>query len=175
MNPLEFLNEIFNFHRYNYSKCNRDNNIEAAIESSSNNNYLLNNINYLKVIKNNRILYARFQDKILSDNRPTTIVVNVVSNDKNSIKIALNLPHCDECLVDPEFLLTLIFNIEFSLLISPDYSFECKDSRKWVIAVAVSVSVGFVALLVALFFVYKKSTVLKIKLYKFKKLLKSNN
>ncbi|EGC40450.1 hypothetical protein DICPUDRAFT_74023 [Dictyostelium purpureum] len=147
------------------NKCNRDNK-EATLESSSNNNYLLNNINYLKVIKNNRILYARFQDKMLSDNRPTTIVANVVSNDKKSIKIVLNLPHCDECLIDPDF----------SLLVSSDYNFECKDSRKWVIAVAVSVSVvGFAVLLVALYFVFKKSTVLKIQLYKFKKQLKNNN
>ncbi|EGC40468.1 hypothetical protein DICPUDRAFT_73963 [Dictyostelium purpureum] len=122
------------------NKCNKDDN-EATIESSSNNNYLMNNINYLKVIKNNRILYARFQDKMLSDNRPTTIVANVISNDKKSIKIALNLPHCDECLIDPDF----------SLLISPDYNFECKDSRKWVIGVAVSslsvINVSFYILL----------------------------
>ncbi|EGC35684.1 hypothetical protein DICPUDRAFT_33021, partial [Dictyostelium purpureum] len=148
------------------NKCNNDNN-DAEIESSSNNNYLSNNINYLKITKNNRILYARFQDIMLSDNRPTTILAKLISSDKSSVRIGLNLPHCSDCLIDPDF----------SLLVSTDYKFECKEkSKKWIIAVSVILGVvAFVAIAIGLYVALKKSTVLKIKVYKLKKLLKNNN
>ncbi|EGC33472.1 hypothetical protein DICPUDRAFT_80754 [Dictyostelium purpureum] len=109
------------------SECNEDNK-DAMVESSSNNHYLTNNINYLKITKNNRVLYSRFQDKMLSDNRPTTITSQLLSSNNSFVQIGLNLPHCDECLIDPDF----------SLLINSNYKFECKDpSKKWIIAVAV--------------------------------------
>ncbi|EGC40605.1 hypothetical protein DICPUDRAFT_146524 [Dictyostelium purpureum] len=101
---------------------------EFAIESQSNINNIINNINYLKIIKNGNVLYSRFQDKILSDNRPTTVTAQLLSKDETSVKIALNLPHCEDCLIDPDF----------SLLITSGYLNNCNTgSKKWVVAVAV--------------------------------------
>ncbi|EGC40527.1 hypothetical protein DICPUDRAFT_73854 [Dictyostelium purpureum] len=133
----------------------------STIESQSNNNNLIDNINYLKITKNGNILYSRFQDKMLSDNRPTTVTAKILSKDKTSVKIALNLPHCDECLIDPDF----------SLLITPDYKTDCKSSKKWVIAVAVVFGVvGLAIFSIVLYLIYKKSTFLKIKVYAFRKI-----
>ncbi|EGC40529.1 hypothetical protein DICPUDRAFT_73857 [Dictyostelium purpureum] len=138
----------------------------STIESQSNNNNLIDNINYLKITKNGNILYSRFQDKMLSDKRPTTVTAKILSKDKTSVKIALNLPHCDECLIDPDF----------SLLITSDYKTDCKSSKKWVIAVAVVCGVvGLAIVSISLYLIYKKSTFLKIKVYAFRKYLQNNN
>ncbi|EGC32279.1 hypothetical protein DICPUDRAFT_155773 [Dictyostelium purpureum] len=140
--------------------CNSDNE-NAMVESSS--QYLSNNINYLKISKNKRVLYAKFQDKMLANDRPTTITTQLLSKNETSVKISLNLPHCEECLIDPDF----------SLLISQDYKFDCQKSKNWIIAVAVVAGVvGLALIFIASFIIYKKSTFLKIKVYAFKKHLK---
>ncbi|EGC37540.1 hypothetical protein DICPUDRAFT_76831 [Dictyostelium purpureum] len=69
----------------NNNKCNRDDN-EATIESSSNNNYLLNNINYLKLLKTKEYL---MQD---SNNMEKSIIHHlIIWQSKYSNQIILKL------------------------------------------------------------------------------------
>ncbi|KAM9992069.1 hypothetical protein ACTFIZ_012717 [Dictyostelium cf. discoideum] len=144
----------------NNEKCNQDTQIESFGGGSD--NKILNGINYLKVSKVGKILYGRFQDKMLSDGRENIIITKIISNDDKSVKVLLNLPHCTECLIDPDF----------SLLVNPNFDSTCKDddSRKWVIPVAVVVSVvGATVIVIICFIIYKKSTFMKVQVHKLKR------
>ncbi|KAN0024307.1 hypothetical protein ACTFIV_008712 [Dictyostelium citrinum] len=114
-------------------------------------------LNYVTIRKNNKVLVGRFINRVLSDGRSTFITSNVVSSDKESLVLQVNLPHCvSECIIDPDF----------SLLVSPDYTDNCSSKRKWVIPVAVVVSVvGAAFLIVASAIIYRKNQIaIKIKL-----------
>ncbi|KAM9973879.1 hypothetical protein ACTFIW_007541 [Dictyostelium discoideum] len=159
----------------NYEKCNQDTQIESLSSfggsgnsgnsgSGDSDNKILNGINYLKISKDGKTLYGRFQDKMLSDGRENIIITQIISHDDKSVKVLLNLPHCTQCLIDPDF----------SLLVNPNFDSSCKDddddSRKWVIPVAVVVSVIGVAILVIVcFIIYKRSILIKVQVHKLKR------
>ncbi|KAN0040831.1 hypothetical protein ACTFIV_003367 [Dictyostelium citrinum] len=146
----------------NNEKCNQD----TQIESLGGDNKILNGINYLKVSKNGKTLYGRFQDKMLSDGRENIIITKIISHDDKSVKVILNLPHCTQCLIDPDF----------SLLVNPNFDSSCENdnSRKWVIPVAVVVSVvGATILVIVCVLIFKKSTFMKVQAHKLKRLNKN--
>ncbi|KAK5579159.1 hypothetical protein RB653_008838 [Dictyostelium firmibasis] len=106
-------------------------------------------LNYVTIKKNNKVLVGRFINRVLSDGRSTFITSNVIPSDKDSLILQVNLPHCvKECIIDPDF----------SVLVSPDYLDNCPTKRKWVIPVAVVVSVVGAGFLVGLsVLLYKKN------------------
>ncbi|KAN0028239.1 hypothetical protein ACTFIV_010078 [Dictyostelium citrinum] len=142
--------------------CNKQ---ETSIDTSNANNQQVSN--YIQISKNSKTLVGRFINQVIADSRPTfmssTIINDNNNNDKStsSIKIGLNLPHCNECLIDPDF----------SILVSPDFKDSCDQSsnkNKWLIPVAVVVPVvGCAAIAVISIVVYKKNRY-TIKLFKLK-------
>ncbi|EGC35868.1 hypothetical protein DICPUDRAFT_32742 [Dictyostelium purpureum] len=126
----------------------------------------ISTFNYIKISRNNQALTGRFINKLISDGRPTfySTSVNNDTSTPSSVILSLNLPHCDSCVIDPDF----------SLIVSPDFK-ECKSSRKWFIPVVVTVPiVGVACLIVIIAFLYRKSTTVKviIKAAKLKKINK---
>ncbi|KAN0026689.1 hypothetical protein ACTFIV_007679 [Dictyostelium citrinum] len=128
----------------------------------------MNHENFVTIIKDNKILNGRYIDHIISDGISTFISSTIFEKDSNSITVALNLPHCKNCLIDPDF----------SVLLSSDFKENCEDSysKNYVIPVSVAVSVGGAAILAAsaIFFYRKKfvENTLKIQL---KRLSKNNS
>ncbi|KAN0052838.1 hypothetical protein ACTA71_006945 [Dictyostelium dimigraforme] len=128
----------FSISNWNYQKVNTcnddDNDGESSFESlslSSNNQSDHLNLNYLKFTINGKTLQGRFQDKMLSDGRSTITLSKVLSKTNNMVVIGLELPHCIQCLPDPDF----------SVILSPNFETldSCKslnDNRKpWLIPV----------------------------------------
>ncbi|KAM9985528.1 hypothetical protein ACTFIZ_009069 [Dictyostelium cf. discoideum] len=146
--------------------CNKQ---DTSIDISNANNQQISN--YIQISKNSKTLVGRFINQVIADSRSTFMSSTIINdNDKSSssssIKIGLNLPHCKECLIDPDF----------SVLVSPDFKESCDESNKnkWLIPVVVVVPVvGFaaiVALSVVLFKKYKYNLkFIAIKLKPFKK------
>ncbi|KAK5575149.1 hypothetical protein RB653_010405 [Dictyostelium firmibasis] len=136
------------------NECIDSDSKSTNVETSSNSNDL-QNVNYLKISKNGKTLYGRFQTKMLSDGRPTTTITKVISKDDKKILISLNMPHCNECLLDPDF----------SVVINPDFksSDSCgKENKKpWLIPVAVTVPIVGCALIIASFLLTMKILRLK--------------
>ncbi|KAN0027286.1 hypothetical protein ACTFIU_009976 [Dictyostelium citrinum] len=119
------------------------------VEISSNSNNL-ENVNYLKISKSGKTLYGRFQDKMLSDGRSTTTITKIISKDDKKVVISLDMPHCNQCLLDPDF--SVIINSDFK---SSD---SCGKGNKkpWLIPVAVTVPVVGCALIIAAFLLRNK-------------------
>ncbi|KAM9986053.1 hypothetical protein ACTFIZ_004334 [Dictyostelium cf. discoideum] len=131
-------------------KINNCINIEHTnVETSSNSNNL-QNVNYLKISKNGKTLYGRFQDKMLSDGRSTTTITKIISKDDKKVLISLDMPHCNQCLLDPDF--SVIINSDFK---SSD-SCGKENKKSWLIPVAVTVPVVGCALIIAAFMLGKK-------------------
>ncbi|KAN0027287.1 hypothetical protein ACTFIU_009977 [Dictyostelium citrinum] len=130
------------------NKCIDDND-STNVEISSNSNNL-ENVNYLKISKSGKTLYGRFQDKMLSDGRSTTTITKIISKDDKKVVISLDMPHCNQCLLDPDF--SVIINSDFK---SSD---SCGKGNKkpWLIPVAVTVPVVGCALIIAAFMLRKK-------------------
>ncbi|KAK5583211.1 hypothetical protein RB653_004802 [Dictyostelium firmibasis] len=146
------------------SNYSNDCNIKDTEIETSNDELSATSFNYIRISKNNKILGARFINRVLSDGK-STFLSTTIKNETNSIIVVLNLPHCTkECLIDPDF----------SLLVDPQFS-ECeKTSRKWVIPVSVVVSIcGFATLLVLGFYFYKKNTTFKLQILKLKRINKN--
>jgi len=120
------------------SKCGNNgslitSDLHASDQSSS--------LNYISIEIGNKIFYGRFIDKVLSDGKPTFSRVSVTEQSNSSITVSINLPYCKECIIDPDF----------SVLVSIKGVDECGNelptSKKWIIPVAVVVSlVGFACL-----------------------------
>ncbi|KAN0007034.1 hypothetical protein ACTFIU_005228 [Dictyostelium citrinum] len=142
---------------YNNDCNNKDTEIETTSADQSTTSF-----NLVKISKNNKILGARFINRVISDGKPT-FLSTTIKNETDSIIVVLNLPHCTkECLIDPDF----------SLLVDPQFQSECESkSRKWVVPVAVVVSViGFAGLAVAGFIIYKKQSVaIKVQIHRLKR------
>ncbi|KAM9984832.1 hypothetical protein ACTFIY_009266 [Dictyostelium cf. discoideum] len=109
-------------------------NEHTNVETSSNSNNL-QNVNYLKISKNGKTLYGRFQDKMLSDGRSTTTITKIISKDDKKVLISLDMPHCNQCLLDPDF--SVIINSDFK----PSDSCDKENKKSWLIPVAVTVPV----------------------------------
>ncbi|KAM9973307.1 hypothetical protein ACTFIR_012683 [Dictyostelium discoideum] len=119
------------------------------VETSSNSNNL-QNVNYLKISKNGKTLYGRFQDKMLSDGRSTTTITKIISKDDKKVLISFDMPHCNQCLLDPDF--SVIINSDFK---SSD-SCGKENKKSWLIPVAVTVPVVGCALIIVVFLLRKK-------------------
>ncbi|KAM9995552.1 hypothetical protein ACTFIY_001736 [Dictyostelium cf. discoideum] len=97
-------------------------------------------LNYITISKDQKILYGRFINRVVSDTRPTFITTSVVSNNGNSVILGLNLPHCiNSCLIDPDF----------SVLVSSSFKTcdNSKDSGRpaWLLPVVIVVPCVVVA------------------------------
>ncbi|EGC32542.1 hypothetical protein DICPUDRAFT_38252, partial [Dictyostelium purpureum] len=134
------------------------NTIDCNTKSTESTTSLFDNqlLNYITIRKDNKVLYGRFINRAMLDERPRTITTSLIANVNESITIGINMPHCNQCHIDPDF----------SVLVSPDFKSNCEGSSKksYVIPVAVVVSVVGVALIVcALYIVYKKKKALYFK------------
>ncbi|KAM9983377.1 hypothetical protein ACTFIY_000097 [Dictyostelium cf. discoideum] len=160
------LDLISSVEQINY-KDNECNEKETLIDPNNNdNNNNLSSFNYIKISKNNKILNGRFINKVVSDGK-VTFLSTTIKNDSNSITISLNLPHCtNECIIDPDF----------SLLVDMKSYESCSNENKreaWFLPVVIVIPTISLALLVILvFIIYKRSTVLKIKIHKLKRINK---
>ncbi|KAN0035965.1 hypothetical protein ACTA71_005263 [Dictyostelium dimigraforme] len=132
---------------------NECNEMDTSIDTINNQNGE-STFNYIKISKNNKILEGRFINKLISDGRSTYLSTSMKNENKDSITISLNLPHCVEsCIIDPDF----------SVLISSEFKNKCdnsKDERKaYVIPVAVVVSVvGVCAIGAISYLIYRRKT-----------------
>ncbi|KAK5581386.1 hypothetical protein RB653_001418 [Dictyostelium firmibasis] len=144
----------------NTQENNECNNKDTEVDTSEiDKNQLLN---YVTISRNQKILYGRFINRVISDSRQTFITTSIIpnnnnnNNDKQSVIIGLNLPHCiNECLIDPDF----------SVLVSSSYQ-KCSsgsnkdnsDRAAWVLPVAIVVPcVTVVAIIIVSVIVYKKN------------------
>ncbi|KAM9960139.1 hypothetical protein ACTFIW_009264 [Dictyostelium discoideum] len=159
------LDLVSSVEQINY-KDNECNEKETSIDTNNNNNNNLSSFNYIKISKNNKILNGRFINKVVSDGK-VTFLSTTIKNDSNSIIISLNLPHCtNECIIDPDF----------SLLVDMKSYESCSNENKreaWFLPVVIVIPTIFLALLVILIFIiYKRSTVLKVQIHKLKRINK---
>ncbi|KAM9966583.1 hypothetical protein ACTFIR_006803 [Dictyostelium discoideum] len=133
----------------NSSNCNKN---QTEIETNDNQEGKLN-FNYIKISKDNRILVGRFINKLVSNGRSTFLSTTITNDTQSSVIVSLNLPHCKDCLIDPDF----------SLVITSDFKSNCDDDTSksnWVIPTAVVISVAGTAIIVgALLFYYRKKFV----------------
>ncbi|KAN0033472.1 hypothetical protein ACTA71_007159 [Dictyostelium dimigraforme] len=132
------------------NQCIDSSNEDTNVETSSNSN-VLQNVNYLKISKNGKTLYGRFQDKMLSDGRSTTTITKIISKDDKKVLISLDMPHCNQCLLDPDF--SVVINPDFK---SSDSCGSTKNKRSWLISVAVVVPIVGCALIITTFLLRKK-------------------
>ncbi|KAK5583941.1 hypothetical protein RB653_005547 [Dictyostelium firmibasis] len=141
--------------------CNKQ---ETSINTSNADNQQLSN--YIQIYKNSKILVGRFINQVVADSRPTFMSSTIINDNSNrsassSIVLGLNLPHCNECLIDPDF----------SILVSPNFKDSCDGStnkNKWLIPVAVVVPVVGCAVIVILSVVLYKKYRYNIKLFAIK-------
>ncbi|EAL65508.1 hypothetical protein DDB_G0283787 [Dictyostelium discoideum AX4] len=135
---------------------NECNNRDTQVDTSEiDKNQLLN---YVTISRNQKVLYGRFINRVISDSRQTFITTSVIpnnnNNNKQSVVIGLNLPHCThECLIDPDF----------SVLVSSSYQ-ECSSDlnnggrASWVLPVAIVVPCVAVVLIIIIgFILFKKN------------------
>ncbi|EGC33015.1 hypothetical protein DICPUDRAFT_81174 [Dictyostelium purpureum] len=118
-----------------------------------------NNTNFITIKKDGKKLYSRIIDHILSDDRPNFMNTKIIHQSSSSLTLSLNLPHCINCIIDPDF----------SVLLSSDYKSSCK-SKSYILPVAIVVPVVGVALIVTTVLLIKHkqgSALLKMKLSSF--------
>ncbi|KAN0047362.1 hypothetical protein ACTA71_001744 [Dictyostelium dimigraforme] len=143
----------------NTKENNECNNKDTEVDTSEiDKNQLLN---YVTISRNQKVLYGRFINRVISDSRQTFITTSIISDDnynnnddKQSVIIGLNLPHCtNECLIDPDF----------SVLVSSSYQ-ECSsgsnksDRASWVLPVAIVVPcVAAVVIAIIVAVLYRKN------------------
>ncbi|EGC32731.1 hypothetical protein DICPUDRAFT_155266 [Dictyostelium purpureum] len=146
--------------------ANIENNQCNNKETSINKDLLDNNqlLNYITISKNEKVLYGRFINRVLSDHRQSFITTSLISNttttsaNKESFIIGLNLPFFTESLsIDPDF----------SVLVSPSFK-KCKsnDRAKWVLPVAIvvpCVAVATIIIISAIIYKKNRTTVLLVK------------
>ncbi|KAM9991779.1 hypothetical protein ACTFIZ_012433 [Dictyostelium cf. discoideum] len=139
----------------NTQENNECNNKDTEVDTSEiDKNQLLN---YVTISRNQKVLYGRFINRVISDSRQTFITTSVIpnnnNNNKQSVIIGLNLPHCtNECLIDPDF----------SVLVSSSYQ-ECSSDlnngrASWVLPVAIVVPcVAVVLIIIVGLILFKKN------------------
>ncbi|EGC31741.1 hypothetical protein DICPUDRAFT_39465 [Dictyostelium purpureum] len=138
------------------NKCNEKESSSENIQDQA--------TSYVKISKDNKLLYGRFMNKIISDSRVTFISSEIVSNTSNSVIVGLNLPHCvDSCIIDPDF----------SVLIAPNFQSSCKNDSKKTMIIAVSIVVPLVviaATIIVFAVVYRKNRIsIKVKTMKLRR------
>ncbi|KAN0015373.1 hypothetical protein ACTFIU_008104 [Dictyostelium citrinum] len=153
----------------NDNNCNEN---QTEIETNNNQEGKLN-FNYIKISKNNRILVGRFINKLVSNGRSTFLSTSITNDTQSSssspsVIVSLNLPHCKDCLIDPDF----------SLVLTSDFKSNCDndDSSKsnWVIPTAVVISVVGASIIAGVLLFYYRKKFVDGKLQKQLKQLKMN-
>ncbi|KAK5576614.1 hypothetical protein RB653_007758 [Dictyostelium firmibasis] len=122
---------------------------------------------YITIKKNAKMLMGRFLNRIISDGRSTFISTSVISKDNDSIVVAMNLPHCLNCFIDPDY----------SVLISPEFKSSCEDTenkKRWLIPVVVVIPIVSISLIVALSYILYRKNIKKAFLRKLKMIDLSN-
>ncbi|EGC32286.1 hypothetical protein DICPUDRAFT_38629 [Dictyostelium purpureum] len=130
-------------------KDHQGNQCNNATTSVSESNLSESNLNYLKITKNSKVLFGRFINSILSDGRATFITSGIVERNNDSLIVGLNLPHCSNCLIDPDF----------SVLVDSSYKSTCGEDNKksWVLPVSIVVPCVFAASAIIIgAFLYKR-------------------
>ncbi|KAM9962541.1 hypothetical protein ACTFIR_005449 [Dictyostelium discoideum] len=113
---------------------------------------------YVTIIKNSKILIGRFLNRIISDGKSTFISTSLISKSNDSVIVGMNLPHCINCFIDPDY----------SVLVTPDFKSDCENSennkKQWLIPVVVVVPVVAISLIVATsYIIYRKKINRKFK------------
>ncbi|KAM9983138.1 hypothetical protein ACTFIZ_005744 [Dictyostelium cf. discoideum] len=143
---------------YSTPKCaNTQGDEKVSIDSNGFTNEN-DNLNYLTITKNNRKLYGRFLSKMLSDGRSTFTTSNIISTTDVDVTVALNLPHCDICLLDPDFSILLNSNVKDNEETCEDETKDTKISTTTIIAICVSVG-GAAIIGAAGYLLYRKKIV----------------
>ncbi|KAK5579426.1 hypothetical protein RB653_009109 [Dictyostelium firmibasis] len=134
----------------NNDECNKEN---TQIDTNQmDKNQVLN---YVTISKDQKILYGRFINRVVSDTKPTFITTSIIqTNQSDSLIIGVNLPHCKQsCLIDPDF----------SVLVSSKYQ-QCSNDNNsngkapWILPVAIVVPCVTVAALIIIgSIVYRKN------------------
>ncbi|KAM9968025.1 hypothetical protein ACTFIW_002456 [Dictyostelium discoideum] len=123
----------------------------SAVGNDTNSN---NNNDYDK--QRSHQLIHRMQNNQQNSNYIQISKFKNINNNNNkssssSVMLGLNLPHCKECLIDPDF----------SVLVSPDFKESCNErtnKNKWLIpVVVVAPVVGFAAILTLSIVLYRKN------------------
>ncbi|KAM9984476.1 hypothetical protein ACTFIZ_004180 [Dictyostelium cf. discoideum] len=146
----------------NDNDCNEN---ESNLDTSNSND--LSVFNYIKISKNNKLFSGRFINRVVSDGVSTFLSSTTTKSSLDSVIVSLNLPHCKkECVIDPDF----------SVLVTSKFQQNCEkddNNKKYVIPVAVVVSVvGVAAIAAGTYVFYRKKFVenqLKIRLKIFNK------
>ncbi|KAM9985312.1 hypothetical protein ACTFIZ_008847 [Dictyostelium cf. discoideum] len=129
-------------------------------------------LNYITIEKNNKIFTGRFINKLLSDGRATFFSSQVVSRNNESLIIGLNLPHCSNCVVDPDF--SVLVSSSFKTTTTTDCDTNSNKKNNWKTPVAVVISVvGFSIIVIISMIIFKKHrTLIKVKVFTAIKLTK---
>ncbi|KAM9956510.1 hypothetical protein ACTFIR_003228 [Dictyostelium discoideum] len=143
--------------------CNKQ---DTSIDTSNANNQ--QNSNYIQISKNSKTLVGRFINQVIADSRSTFMSSTIIKDNNNkssssssSVMLGLNLPHCKECLIDPDF----------SVLVSPDFKESCNEStnkNKWLIPVVVVVPVVGCTLIATISILLYRKNRYRIQLLKLK-------
>ncbi|KAM9992781.1 hypothetical protein ACTFIY_010233 [Dictyostelium cf. discoideum] len=118
---------------------------------------------YIQITKNSKKLIGRFINQVIADSRSTFMSSTILKNkndDDSSITLGLNLPHCNECLIDPDF----------SVLVTDDFKDSCGEStrNKWVVPVAVVIPVVTIAAIIVIVSILYRKNRIGIKVFKTK-------
>ncbi|EGG21966.1 tenascin C [Cavenderia fasciculata] len=112
-------------------------------------NQVESTIKYITIMRDGKVLYARFIDRVLSDGRSTFSRTRVINQTEAYIYVGIGLPYCpNQCILDPDF----------SILIQEDGM--CKSSSNDILIISVSVVVSLVgasAILIAVFALRRKA------------------
>ncbi|KYR01065.1 tenascin C [Tieghemostelium lacteum] len=133
-----------------FNQCDEDGSGDNGIETDG-------NLNFLQIKKGGKVFYGQFLNKVLSDQRATIVSNQIISEDDNSILIGLNLPHCNECVIDPNF--SVLVDSEFN-------NDDCKSSllkdKPWFLPVVVVIPIVSVAIIgAASYVIIKKNQLIK--------------
>ncbi|KAN0030463.1 hypothetical protein ACTA71_009101 [Dictyostelium dimigraforme] len=140
--------------------CNEQ---ESSTDTSNVDNQQVSS--YIQITKNSKKLIGRFINQVIADSRPTFMSSTIIKNnnddgDDSSITLGLNLPHCNECLIDPDF----------SVLVTDDFQDSCGKStrNKWVVPVAVVIPVVTIAIIIVVVSILYRKNRIGIKVFKTK-------
>ncbi|KYR00593.1 tenascin C [Tieghemostelium lacteum] len=137
------------------SECNGNANING--EESQ-----LETLNYFTIEQEGKVLYGKFIDQMMSDGKPTYSSTKIMSKTENEIIVAISIPHCTECIIDPNLSVLLDPNHKES-----DCSTVNSKDKKWLIPTVVVVTVvGGLSILGAVGYLLQKRYYYKIKMVK---------
>ncbi|KAM9993916.1 hypothetical protein ACTFIZ_011877 [Dictyostelium cf. discoideum] len=133
-------------------------------------------LNYVTITKDGTVLYGRFINRALSDQRPTFITSQIVDKNISSITVGLNLPHCIDCIIDPDFSI-LVQNKEFKSNCKSGNNYD--NDRVWFLPVVIVVPIvsatTIVILSLVLYTKYRRALKLKLQSLMDPKTIKMND